>query len=157
MDKIVGGLVLINETDIWTEYGAFLAEETRGGMENLTAILTPSEAKDDTAVDIREENGEKYSAELTPRNKARDVTLHFALVAATRADWLSKYKSFVAFLKAGDRGWLDIAFPQLGGLDLRVKYAGCTKFSPLTCLWVEGLAHYASRFKVRFREPEPVI
>ena len=38
MDKILGGLVLMNGTDIWTEYGVFLAEEKRGGMDNLTAI-----------------------------------------------------------------------------------------------------------------------
>ena len=42
---ILGGLVLVNGTDIWTEYGVFLVEDRRGGMENLTAILTPSKAK----------------------------------------------------------------------------------------------------------------
>ena len=68
MDKILGGLVLMNGTDIWTEYGVFLAEEKRGGMDNLTAILTPSKAKADTAVNIREEHGEKHSSTLTPRN-----------------------------------------------------------------------------------------
>ena len=77
MGNILSGLVLVNGTDIWTEYGVFLVEERRGGMENLTAILTPSQAKKDTAVDIREEHGEKYSTVLTPRNEARDVTLHF--------------------------------------------------------------------------------
>ena len=62
MGNILSGLVLVNGTDIWTEYGVFLVEDRRGGMENLTAILTPSKAKKDTAVDIREEHGEKYSA-----------------------------------------------------------------------------------------------
>ena len=61
MGNILSGLVLVNGTDIWTEYGVFLVEDRRGGMENLTAILTPSKAKKDTAVDIREEHGEKYS------------------------------------------------------------------------------------------------
>ena len=54
MGNILSGLVLVNGTDIWTEYGVFLVEDRRGGMENLTAILTPSKAKKDTAVDIRE-------------------------------------------------------------------------------------------------------
>ncbi len=53
MGNILSGLVLVNGTDIWTEYGVFLVEDRRGGMENLTAILTPSKAKKDTAVDIR--------------------------------------------------------------------------------------------------------
>ena len=45
MGNILSGLVLVNGTDIWTEYGVFLVEDRRGGMENLTAILTPSKAK----------------------------------------------------------------------------------------------------------------
>ena len=65
MDKILGGLVLVNGTDIWKEYGVFLVEDKRGGMDTLTAILTPSKTKKDTAVSIREEQGEKYSATLT--------------------------------------------------------------------------------------------
>ena len=48
MGNILSGLVLVNGTDIWTEYGVFLVEDRRGGMENLTAILTPSKAKKDT-------------------------------------------------------------------------------------------------------------
>lgn len=72
MDNILTGLVLINGTDIWKEYGAFLAEEQRGGMDNLTAILTPSKLKSETAVDIREENGEKYQKGSRP--EMRHVT-----------------------------------------------------------------------------------
>ena len=68
MEKILGGLVLVNGTDIWSTYGVFLVEDKRGGMDNLTAILTPSKTKTDTAVNIREEDGEKYSSVLTPRN-----------------------------------------------------------------------------------------
>lgn len=125
-------------------------------MENLTAILTPSEAKSDTAVDIREEHGEKYASTLTPRNKARDVTLHFALLNTTQAGWMKQYLAFVNFLKAGKNGWLDIKFTQID-VTLHVKCASCTTFKPLTCLWVEGLKNYASRFKVKFREPVPII
>ena len=154
MGNILSGLVLVNGTDIWTEYSVFLVEDRRGGMENLTAILTPSKAKKDTAVSIREEHGEKYSAVLTPRNEARDVTLHFALYSKTKAGWMKQYFAFVNFLKQGKDGWLDIRFPQLD-LTLRVKYADCTKFTPLTYLWTEGV--HASKFKVKFREPNPII
>lgn len=154
MDKILGGLVLVNGTDIWTIYGAFLVEDKRGGMDNLTAILTPSKAKADTAVDIREEDGEKYSAVLTPKNEARDVTLHFALYNKTQAGWLKKYFEFINFLKQGKDGWLDISFPQLD-LTLHVKYADSPKFKPLTYLWKEGV--HAGKFKVKFREPKPII
>lgn len=154
MGKILSGLVLINGMDIWTEYGVFLVEDSQGGMDNLTAILTPSKAKSDTAVNIREEDGEKYSAVLNPKNEARDVTLHFALYDRTQAGWMKKYFAFINFLKKGKDGWLDINFPQLD-LTLHVKYADSTKFKPLTCLWKEGV--HASKFKVKFREPKPVI
>ena len=40
---------------------------------------------------IREEHGEKYSPVLTPRNEARDVTLHFALYNKTQAGWMKQY------------------------------------------------------------------
>ena len=154
MADILGGLVLVNGTDIWTEYGVFLVEDRRGGMDNLSAILTPSKTKKETAVDIREEDGEKYSAVLTPRNEARDVTLHFALSNKTKEGWLRKYFAFINFLKKGKDGWLDIAFPQLD-LTLRVRYTDSPKFTPLTYLWQEGV--HAGKFKVKFREPVPII
>lgn len=154
MDKILGGLVLMNGTDIWTEYGAFLAEEKRGGMDNLTAILTPSKAKQDVAVNIRELHGEKYSSTLAPRNEARDVTLCFALYNKTQAGWLKSYFAFINFLKQGNEGWIDISLPQLD-LMLHVKYSDSTKFTPLTYIWKEGV--HAGRFKVKFREPVPII
>ncbi len=153
MAGILSGLVLVNGTDIWTEYGVFLVEDRRGGMENLTAILTPSKAKKDTAVDIREEHGEKYSrADPTERGAGRDAAL--CLYNKTQAGWMKQYFAFVNFLKQGKDGWLDIRFPQLD-LQLRVKYADCTKFTPLTYLWTEGV--HAGKFKVKFREPKPII
>lgn len=154
MDKILAGLVLVNGTDIWQAYGVFLVEDTPQGMDNLTAILTPSKTKADTAVNIREDNGEKYSAVLTPRNEARDVTLHFALYSKSREGWLKSYFAFINFLKKGEDGWLDLSFPQLD-LTLRVKYSDSPKFKPLTYLWKEGV--HAGKFKVKFREPVPVI
>lgn len=154
MNKILGGLVLMNGTDIWTEYGAFLVEEKRGDMDNMTAILTPSKTKDETAVNIREEDGEKYSDTLTVKNEARDVELYFAIYNKTQAGWMKKYFDFIKFLKTGNGGWLDIELVQLD-LTLHVRYTSCTKFKPLTYLWKEGV--HASKFKVKFREPVPII
>ena len=55
-------------------------------------------------VDIREAHGEKYRPVLTPRNEARDVTLHFALYNNTQAGWMKQYFAFVNFLKQGKDG-----------------------------------------------------
>ena len=143
MDKILGGLVLINGTDIWKEYGVFLTEEKKGGRENLNAILTPSKAKEHVGVDMREHDGKKYSRTLLPANAERDVTLHFAQYARTREQWL-----------ASKDGWLTITFTELN-LTLRVFYLDCSSYRSLTYLWKEGVQ--AGRYKVKFREPEPII
>ena len=154
MDAILGGKVLINGTDIWKAYGAFLVEKKRGDRNNLKAIMAPSKTKTHVAVDIREQDGEKYSSVLTVRNQARDVKLMFALYADTRDEWLSRYKAFIAFLKQGDDGWLDIRFPDLD-LTLHVFYKDGSDYEPLTYLWQAG--RQASRFTVTFREPKPTI
>lgn len=154
MDAILGGKVLVNGTDIWKEYGAFLVEKKRGGRNNLKAIMAPSKTKSHVAVDIREEDGEKYSPVLDVRNQARDVKLMFALYADTREAWLSQYRSFIAFLKQGDDGWLDIRFPDLD-VTLHVFYKDGSDYDPLTYLWQAG--RQASRFTVTFREPKPAI
>lgn len=145
-------LVIINGKDIWTEFGAFLTEEKKGGRENLTAIMSPSKVKTHVAVNIREENGSKYSSVLDVKNEERDVTLHFALFAESRSEWLQKYRDFITFLKEGENGWLSMRLPELS-LTMRLFYVDCPGYKPLTYLWKEGV--HASRFKVKFREPVP--
>lgn len=145
-------LVIINGKDIWTEFGAFLTEEKKGGRENLTSIMSPSKVKTHVAVNIREENGSKYSSVLDVKNEERDVTLHFALFAESRSEWLQKYRDFITFLKEGENGWLSMRLPELN-LTMRLYYVESSSYKPLTYLWKEG-AH-ASRFKVKFREPVP--
>ena len=154
MDKIISGLFLVNGIDVWKKYGVFLTEEKEGGRDNLKAILAASKTKEHTAVDIREQNGEKYADELVVANQARDVTLLFALYATTKVEWLNKYRDFIAFLKAGQKGWLSLYFPQLQ-LTLRVHYRESSNFKPLTYLWREGVQ--ASSFRVKFHEPDPII
>lgn len=154
MDRILGGKVLINGTDIWKAYGVFLVEKKRGDRNNLRAIMAPSKTKSHVAVNIREEDGEKYPKTLTVRNEARDIKLSFALYADTKAGWIANYKAFLTFLKQGDKGWLDIRLPELE-LTLHVFYKEGGEYEPLTYLWQEG--KQASRFTVTFREPEPTF
>lgn len=154
MDKILGGLVLINNVDIWTKYGVFLTEKKKGGKDNLKAILRASKVKSHVGVNIREENGRKYSSSLTVVNDERDVTLHFALFANTQAEWWQKYRDFIGFIKQGNKGWLNVKFADLG-LTLRMFYLDSTEPEPLTYLWKEG--KQASRFKIKFKEPNPII
>ena len=154
MDKILSGLVLINNVDIWVKYGVFLTEKKKGGKDNLKAILRASKVKSHVGVNIREENGRKYSSSLTVVNDERDVTLHFALFADTQAGWWQKYREFINFIKQGDNGWLNVKFTDLG-LTLRIFYLDSSEPEPLTGLWKEG--KQASRFKIKFKEPNPII
>lgn len=148
------GLVIINGKDIWTEFGAFLTEEKMGGRDNLTSIMAPSKVKSHVGVNIREHDGTKYSGKLDVKNEERDVTLLFALFAKTKAEWLRRYRDFITFLKQGKDGWLSIYLPDLD-ITMRVFYVNCPGYKPLTYLWKEGVQ--ASRFKVTFKEPEPLF
>lgn len=152
MAEILSGQVFINDVDIWTEYGAFLFEERKGGRANQNAIFAASKTKKPVAVNIVEENGERYSSKLVRANEARDVTLHFAIFGKNRTDWLERYRAFISMLKTGEDGWLEFRFPALG-LEMRMFYQDSTNFSALTYLWKEG--KQAGHFKVKFREPVP--
>lgn len=156
MDALLKNQTVINGTDIWTEYGAFLVEDKRGGRENLKAIMAASKVKAHVGVNIREENGTKYSSELDVKNEERDVTLNFAIYATSRSAWLTRYRAFIRFLKSGDKGWLSVKFPTLN-LTLRMFYSTSTDFKPLTSLWVDGGRVQASKFKVTFKEPVPTF
>lgn len=153
-NQALQNLVIINDKDIWTEFGAFLTEEKKGGRENLTAIMTASKVKSHVAVNIREQNGSKYSSKLEVKNEERDVTLHFALFAKSRGEWLHKYREFITLLKQGEDGWLSIRIPELE-LTMRVFFVESPTYKPLTYLWKEGV--HASSFKVKFREPNPSL
>lgn len=153
MGKILSGLVLINNVDIWPEYGAFLTEKKKGGRENLKAILRASKTKEHIAVNIREQNGRKYPTTLTVANDERDVTLYFALVADSTEDWWQQYRAFIAFLKSG---WLNVEFPALD-ITLRMFYLDCSDVEPLSDLWNDCQRKTASRFKVKFKEPNPIL
>lgn len=156
MGNILSGLVLVNNTDIWVKYGAYLTEKKKGGRDNMKAILRASKVKEHIAVNIREENGRKYPTALTVVNDEREVSLYFALIADSTTEWWQKYREFIQFLKQGSNGWLDVKFPTLG-ITLRMFFLDCSDVEPLSDLWNEGKTKKASRFKVKFKEPNPIL
>lgn len=156
MNNILSGLVKINNVDIWDTYGVYLTEKKKGGRENLKAILKASKVKAHTGVNIREGNGRKYSSSLTVVNDEREVTLYFALVADSTADWWQKYRSFINSVKQGNKGWLNVTFTELN-LTLRMFYLDCSDVEPLSDLWNNGQRKTASRFKIKFKEPIPIL
>ena len=154
MAEILSNMVLVNGVDIWLEYHAFLREEKQGDEENLTALLTPSKMKSHVAVNFREQDGEKYSDKLLAKSEARDVTLHFAIMADSKADFLLRYMRFVKFIKEGMDGWTVWQFPTLG-LEMKMFCVEFHPFESLSNIWVES-AHCGA-FKVTLHEPAPFI
>lgn len=149
---VLKGLLLINGVDIFTDYGAFLVEDKPGENKNYSALLKPPSAKPHTAVSFREKDGEKLPETLVPAWEARDVTLCFAIMAADRTQFLSRYSSFLEFLRTGEKGWLTITPAELGRT-YRMYYKDCTDYTQLTDFGGE----VAAKFSVRFREPVPVL
>lgn len=152
MSKLLEGLLFINETDVYKQYGVFLTEDKPGAHTNYDELLKPPAMKAYTSVAFREEDGEKLPVILPiPRFEARDVTLYFALVADTPASWFARYDAFLTLLKSG---WLSIQVPELNKT-YRMYFKEYTNYEQLTHLGAED--GYASRFKIKFREPKPSI
>ena len=150
MDTSLSGLLLINGRDVWTEFSAFLAEESPSGHENYNALLKPAKTKAHVSVGLREENGERLAADLLPRAEGRDIDLRFALLADTPQQYLARFRAFIAFLKAGDKGWLTLRLPTLD-LTLRCYYKDCAQLTQLTP--IEGGSCQGAVLRILFREP----
>lgn len=152
----LSGQVLVNGTDIYTSYGAFLTEDKPGDLENLKALLSPAAVKEQTGVNIDNEPGRKYSDNLDMQQDEREFTLYFALYAPTPEQWMTNYSAFLKLLRTGydatHKGWLRMQVPALG-LTMTVFFEAVSAFTPLTYLY--RLNVQAAKFKVKFKEPKP--
>jgi len=137
--------------DVFTQYGAFLSEDKASDNTNYAALMKPAGMKPYVAVSFREEHGEKLPAQLTPRSEARDVTLQFAIIADNATVFMQKYQNFVQFLKSG---WLSVNLPELNKT-FKMYLVSFTDYEQLTPVTTDAGVAVASKFKVKFREPNP--
>ncbi len=145
------GYMTINGKDAWTEYHAFLYEEKREDNYCFGELLKPLEMKEYITVDFRERNGEELPDELpSPRYKARDVTLFFAVYASTLADYQTKRAALMEALRSG---WVNLKVKEISGT-YRFYYKGTTDAKIITDA-INGNA--IGCWKVKFREPKPTI
>ena len=130
MAEILEGLLLINQTDVYARFGAFLAETAEDRHDNYDSLLAPPALKQQAEVSIREEDGVRMPDILTQTYEARDITLRFAIVASNDVSFFMRYASFVKFLKEGDDGWLALHLTDVG-LKFRVYMTGFSDYSQL--------------------------
>lgn len=150
--RVLEGLLFINGIDVCREYGVFLTEAKEGEFSNYEELLRPSNAKPTVAVDYTDDNGERQpDLKEGVKLEARDLTLYFAIVGNTKAEYVAHHKAFFTLLRTGDKGWLTMQLPELERT-FRLRYVALTDFEQLTPL-ADG--SIGSRFRVKFREPQP--
>lgn len=95
------GYLIINAKDVWTEYGAFLAETSREAHTNMDALLRMPKAKDITMVDFRERDGVKLPDAPLMKLESIDRTLQFCIIAGSEAERLKRYRELLVLLTSG--------------------------------------------------------
>jgi hypothetical protein len=149
---ILEGLLFINNIDVYVQYGVFLAEKDKNGHENYDALFKPSKAKEQVAINVREQNGEMLPATLNVQFEARDVNLFFGIESATTAQFLTRRASFKEFLRTGNNGWLNFRLTEID-YTFRFYLKDFGAWEQLS--FQNGLSF--GRFPILFREPNPTF
>ncbi|MDR2146065.1 MAG: hypothetical protein LBE91_06375 [Tannerella sp.] len=150
--NILEGLLFINNTDVWLQFGAFLSEDNANEHRNYSELMKPAAVKPYVSVAFREDDGEELPANLLTRSEARDVTLQFAIIADNAVQFKQRYTAFMAFLKSG---WLDVEVPELDEM-FRFYFVSCSGYEQLSPpLPPQG--GVAASFSIKFREPGPFV
>lgn len=153
MEEVLAGLFLINGMDIYTRFGAFLAETEADNNDNYNSLLQTPDLKEQPKVSLQDEDGERTPDVIVQAYEARDITLQFAIAAPDARMFLSRYFAFMRFLKEGDDGWLTLRLTDVG-LQLRVYLVSSPGYSQLVPF---GRGEVAAFFSVKFHEPQPTF
>lgn len=153
MEEVLAGLFLINGTDIYTRFGAFLAETEADNNDNYNSLLQTPDLKEQPKVSLQDEDGERTPDVIVQAYEARDITLQFAIAAPDARTFLSRYFAFMRFLKEGDDGWLTLRLTDVG-LQFRVYLVSSPGYSQLVPF---GRGEVAAFFLVKFYEPQPTF
>ena len=148
--KILEGLLTINGSDPYLDFGAFLAEEEAGGHANFDALLKGPKLKEQRTVSYRDRDGVRLPAKLVQRWEARTVALRFAIVAPDAATFERQYYGFLDFLRQGEDGYLMLHLKELSRT-WRFYLTECSDYSQLTAFDSEVVG----TFTATFCEPVP--
>lgn len=144
------GFLLINGTDAWTEYGAFLGETEEGGHVNMDALFRMPKAKDITTVDFRERNGVELPQNPNVKLSSIERTLQFWLRGNSASDRLDKYQRMMTLITSG---MLAIAVKNYR------TYNMVYQDMPADPEWYESYEgdRFYVLFSLKFLEPQPSI
>jgi hypothetical protein len=110
---------------------------------SYASLLTPPQMKEWVSNDDPRVDGIEYIVPTTSVIKERSVNLYFLVRGATRAEFLSRYNTFIGMLQSG---MVNIRIPDLSNT-FKLKYESCTSFD-----------HYnltMCKVAVKFTEPQP--
>lgn len=110
---------------------------------SYASLLTPPQMKEWVSNDDPRVDGIEYIVPTTSVIKERSVNLYFLVRGATRAEFLSRYNTFIGMLQSG---MVNINIPDLRNT-FKLKYESCTSFD-----------HYnltMCKVAVKFTEPQP--
>lgn len=143
------GLCKINETDIYSLYGVFLAETSASATTNMNELLRVPGAKDITKVDFRERNGVELPQDVNLKLESIERTLQFCLIASSDEDRLFKYKNFIKLITEGM-----LTFDITGYGQYRMVYQDM----PSAPEWYKTYSGKSvAIFKIKFLEPQPSL
>ena len=108
-----------------------------------SVLLTPAPSKNWIENDDPNKNGVDVDELYIPPLNARDVTLTFLIYGKSEADYLAKYRAFIALLQGGI---INLTMPDLGAC-YRLKYKSSSQF--------ENYRLNACKLAVNFRENDP--
>lgn len=95
------GYLTINGVDVWTQFGAFLAETSPDEHSNMDALLRMPKAKEVTTVDFREQHGVSIPQSPDVKLDKIERTLRFWLSADSNVECLYRYYGLYALLVSG--------------------------------------------------------
>lgn len=144
------GYLTINAKDIWTEYGAFLAETSPDARTNMDALLRMPKAKEITTVDFRERDGVELPENPDMKLASIDRTLQFWLSAESETGRLQKYRGLVSLLASGK-----LTVEVKGYRTYRLIYQDM----PTEPQWFAGYGRtrFAVLFSVKFMDYSPSV
>lgn len=132
------GELYINGQDAYTTWGVSLED---GALE---ALMAPPPRKPSIVNESRLEHG-KRRMDLAPRIDERELTLPIHLVAATKAQYLTRYGSFLTELR--NKEYIVITTSHQPNERYKCMYVSCQQFRQ----FIDGMAV----FSLRLTEPNP--